>query len=267
MTFQPVIPLTGNAGWSFLARTRDVQETAFRSSAINQRETEYFRENIGKVTSAAELVSDRRLLSVALGAYGLDEDINNKFFIRKVLEEGTQNDGAFANRLSDKRYFAMAKAFGFDLTPPNTVLNSFADTTINAYLSRQFEVAVGNSDENMRLALGLERELQGLADRGLSDTAAWFTILGTPPLRRVFELAFNIPPQAAGIDVDRQFEMFRDASNRIFGTTSPKDYLSGERQEGLIRRFLLQADLAGGATSFSPGAVALSLLSAQRPLL
>ncbi|MXQ08182.1 DUF1217 domain-containing protein [Alphaproteobacteria bacterium GH1-50] len=266
MTFQPVIPLTGNAGWSFLSRTRDAQEVAFRNSAINQRETDYFRENIGKVTSAEELVADRRLLAVALGAFGLDEDINNKFFIRKVLEEGTRDDKAFANRLSDKRYFAMAEAFRFDLSPPSTVLNSFADRTVEAYLSRQFEVAVGNTDENMRLALGLERELQGLLDRGLSETAQWFTILGTPPMRRVFEQAFNIPAQAAGIDVDRQFEMFRDASNRIFGTTSPTDFLDSEKRDGLIRRFLLQADLAGGTASFSPGAVALSLLGSQRPL-
>ena len=39
--------------------------------------------------SAADLVADRRLLKVALGAFGLEGEIDKKAFIRKVLEEGT----------------------------------------------------------------------------------------------------------------------------------------------------------------------------------
>lgn len=266
MTFQPVVPLTGNAGWSFLTRTRDAQEDAFRSSSLNQRETTYFREQIANVTSAEELVSDRRLLSVALGAFGLDEDINNRFFIRKVLEEGTRNDEAFANRLGDKRYFQMAEAFGFDLDPPNTQRGTFGDTITDAFLTRQFEVAVGNTDPDMRLALGLDRELNALADRDLSEAAEWFTVLGTPPLRRVFETALNIPAAASGLDIDRQLELFRDKARSLYGASAPSDFAEPSQQEDLIRRFLLQSEVSALSSSLTSGSVALSLLQAQRPL-
>lgn len=266
MNFQPVIPLSGNAGWSFLSRTREAQEEAFRASTINQRETAYFREQIGEVLTAEALVSDRRLLSVALGAFGLDEDINNTFFIRKVLEEGTQDDEAFANRLGDKRYFQMAEAFGFDLSPPNTQRGTFGDVMTETFLERQFEVAVGDSDPDMRLALGLDRELATLADRDLSEAAEWFTVLGTPPLRRVFETALNIPAATSGLDLDRQLELFRDKAQSLFGISKPSEIQESEQKEDLIRRFLLQSEVANLSSSFSSGSVALSLLQSQQPL-
>ena len=40
---------------------------------------------------------------MALGAFGLQDDINNRYFIRKILEEGTTNEDALANRFSDTR--------------------------------------------------------------------------------------------------------------------------------------------------------------------
>jgi hypothetical protein len=72
MTFQPLIPLAGYSGWAFLNRTMDSQKSAFNESNEIKRDTEYFKENIGSVESAEDLMSDRRLLSVALGAFGLD---------------------------------------------------------------------------------------------------------------------------------------------------------------------------------------------------
>ena len=210
MTFQPAIPLGGLAGWSFLNRTRDAQVEAFTASSTVQRNLTYFRENIAEVNSAEQLVNDRRLLEVSLGAFGLSEDINNKFFIQKVLSEGVLEDEAFVNRLADKRYKAMSEAFGFELSPPNTVLSTFPAEIEEAYIARSFEAAVGEQDQNMRLALGLERELSALSDSGLSETAAWFTIMGTPPLRAVFESAFGLPPQTGALDLDRQLEIFQD---------------------------------------------------------
>lgn len=266
MSYLPVIPSGGQVGWNFLTRTREDQQRAFDSSGANQRATEYFRENIGKVETAEQLVADRRLLSVALGAFGLDDDIENRFFIRKVLEEGTLDDRSFANRLSDKRYFAMAKAFAFDLSPPNTAISDFPDEIIESYRTRQFEIAVGTQDEDLRLALGIEREIVDLAGRGLTEDAAWFTIMGNPPVRRVFETALGLPAAFGAIDVDRQLDVFREKSERVFGTSDPAAFADPELRESLIRTFLFRADLAANATLTSRSSVALTLLQSQPPL-
>jgi len=263
MSFQPVVPFGGNAGWAFLQRTRETQEAAFLRSPVIERDTDYFRENIGSITTAAELVADRRLLTVALGAFGLDDDLPNKFFVRKVLQEGTLEEGAFANKLADKRYAQMAEAFGFDLAPPNTRLSSFRDEIIAKFESRQFEIAIGNSNESMRLALGLGRELQAIADRNISEDGLWFTIMGTPPLRRVFETALNLPSSVGALDVDRQLEIFRSAATRMFGDAGVRQFTQPEKQEELIRKFFVGNDLSGPAQQTTRGSVALSILQSS----
>lgn len=266
MTYQPVFPAGGNLGWTFLKTTREDQQDAFDNSAVVVRDTDYFRETIGKISSAEQLVADRRLLTVALGAFGLDDDINNRFFMRKVLEEGTLNEESFANRLSDKRYFAMAEAFGFDLSPPKSVLSDFPDQILSEYRSRQFEIAVGTQDEDLRLALGLERDLNELADRKLPENAAWFTVMGNPPVRRVFETALGLPSEIAAIDIDRQLAVFREKSESLFGVSHPEEFTDPALQEKLVRNFLFRSELAASAASTSRGAVALSLLQAQPQL-
>lgn len=266
MTYQPIVPAGGNLGWIFLNRTREAQQSAFDNSAQIQRDTDYFRENIGEVRTAEQLVSDRRLLSVALAAFGLSDDLDNKFFVKKVLEEGTLSDEAFANRLTDKRYFNLAKAFSFDITPPNTALSTFSQDIIQQYKAREFEVAVGNSDEDLRLALGVERELGAIADRELSETSTWLAVMGSPPLRRVFETALGLPAQFGAIDIDRQVEVFQDKSQRSFGTSNPADFVDPELQDDLIRNFLFRAELDAASSATARGSVALSLLRAQPSL-
>lgn len=264
--FQPVMPSGGNLGWAFLSRTRETQETAFRRSETVARSTDYFREKIGSIRTAQDLVADRRLLTVALGAFGLDEDIGNRFFVQKALEEGTLSDESFANRLSDKRYFQLSKAFGFDLSPPRTVLSTFADEIVEAYNVRQFEVAVGAQDGNLRLALGLGRELDSLSREGMSKTAKWFTIMGNPPLRRVFETAFGLPASFGAIDLDRQLAVFEEKSIKGFGTSDPSDFADDALREKLVQSFLFRADLADSRQATTRGAVALSLLQSVAPL-
>ncbi len=266
MTYQPVVPVTGNPGWTFLKTTREDQQRAFDNSSGVKINTDYFSENISSVSSAEELVSDRRLLSVALGAFGLDDDINNKFFVQKVLDDGTLNEEAFANRLSDKRYFALAETFGFDLSPPKTALSDFAEKIVEQYRVRQFEAAVGNQDENLRLALGLSRDIAELAEQSLSEEAAWFTIMGNPPMRRVFEAALGLPSQIAAVDIDRQLSEFREKAQTLFGASNPADFAAPDLQEKLVRNFLFRTELEVNAASTSRGAVALSLLQTLQPL-
>ena len=266
MTFQPIVPVNGNAGWSFLRTTREAQQEAFNNSTVVSRDTDYFRENIGEIQSADDLVADRRLLSVALGAFGLDEDINNKFYIKTVLEDGVIDPDSFANRLTDKRYFALSEAFGFELSPPNTVLSDFPNKIVEQYKERQFEAAVGNQDGDLRLALSVEREVDSIAEQGLAENAAWFTIMGNAPLRRVFELALGLPSEIATVDLDRQLDVFVDKAERVFGVSHPAEFQDPEKQEKLIRNFLFRSELAASTASTARGTVALSLLQAQAPL-
>ncbi|NRA98524.1 MAG: DUF1217 domain-containing protein [Rhodobacteraceae bacterium] len=264
MTFQPIVSGGGLIGWSFLQRTRVAQEAAFENSGPISREVAYFTENIAGVQTAEDLTSDRRLLSVALTAFGLEDDINNTFFIRKVLEEGTIAPDSLANRLSDKRYLELSKAFNFDLTPPSTQLSDFGQRITELFQTRGFEAAVGQTDPDMRLALGLERELATVTGRDLSDDGMWFTIMATPPLRKVFEAALRIPVSVGTLDIDRQLTIFRERAAATFGVESVREFSAPEQIEELRDRFLVTSTTQQQINPLVPGAGALTLLQASQ---
>lgn len=261
MTYQPIVPFTGLAGWQFLQRTMDNQKTAFDQSVPVQRATDAFRDRIGSITSAAELVEDRQLLEVALGAFGLDDDINNKFYIRKILEEGSFDSGSLANRLSDKSYLAFTRIFGYgDIGGAGlTTRPGFADDIIQRFEDRQFEIAVGNQDNDMRLALNFPNELQDVVDQATSVDARWFSIMGSTPLRSVVETALGLPSGISQIDLDQQLSEFKDRAQRVLGTDDPAEFLNAESQEQIVRLFLVRSE-AAAASSFSSASIAIALL-------
>lgn len=261
MGFQPIIPFGGMAGWTFLQRTQAAQQKAFEAAPEIKRDTDYFAENIGTVKTAADLVGDYRLLKVALGAFGLDDDLPNKAFIQKVLEEGSLDPKSFANRMADKRYLALTEAFGFDLGTANTALSDFPDKILDAYKTRQFEAAVGQQDTTMRLAMALDRDLGAIVDKENTSAGKWFSVMGNKPLRQVFETALGLPATVANLDIDQQATVFHDRAKAVFGNGEVDQFSDPAAMDELNRLFLVRSQLAGNASGMSSGAIALSLLS------
>ena len=261
MSFTPAIPVGGYAGWAFLKRTMPAQTAAFVGSSGIKRDEDYFRAKIGKIDTAEQLVSDRRLMRVALGAFGLDSDINNQFFIRKVLEEGTLKTGTLANRLADKQYQKLSAAFGFgDFATPSTKISTFADKILAAYQARQFEVAVGAQNPDMRLALNLQRELPAIANKsGSTETAKWFTVMGNAGLRRVFEKALGLPAGLGALDLDQQLGTFKEKARAQLGSDAMAQFSDPAAVDGLLRRFLLRSEADSFAQAGS-GNSALQLM-------
>jgi len=260
MTFQPIVPLTGYVGWRFLERTIENQQSAYAESQPIARATTYFRENIGQVQTAEDLVNDRQLLSVALGAFGLDDDIDNKFFIQRILEDGTIDDDALANRLTDTRYSDLSRSFGFgDGVLPRTALGSFPQEIIERFEARQFERAIGEQDNDLRLALNVSTGVSDIVAQNSTTNARWFSIMGNAPLRSVFQTALGLPSSIASIDIDQQLEIFQERSASVFGTDEIADFNEPEKQEELIRLFLVRSEAASFSAA-SAGSTALTLL-------
>ncbi len=259
MSFQPIVPIGGLPGWVVLNNTLERQTEVFNKSPRITRDTEYFEQTISKVTTAEELVSDRRLLSVALGAFGLDDDINNRALIKRVLEEGS-GTGAIASRLSDDRYGKLADAFGFgDARLPRTQLAGFGREIVEKFKAIQFEVAVGAQNESLRLAMNAQREFPEIASKEGSEDAKWFAIMGNPPLRKVFEVALGLPESFAQLDLDRQLEIFKKSTARQLNITSLSELSDPGRSEDLIRRYLLRDQIASIDIQ-SSNSIALTLL-------
>ncbi|NBB96811.1 MAG: DUF1217 domain-containing protein [Alphaproteobacteria bacterium] len=262
MSFQPVIPLGGVAGWEFLKRTRDRQEQSFVASPIMTQATGSFGGTFSKIRSAAELVENRQALKVVLGAFGLQDDLNNRAFIGKVISDGISQPDALANRLADKRYLSLARELahlapgGSGIAPPG-----LADSLVSRYQASEFEIAVGDSEENMRFALAYARRMPEIAGGGRSDAAQWFEILGDPPTRRVIETALGLPGEFAALDIDEQIVRLKAAAGTKFGVTKAADFAGPDMIETVTKRFLLMDQLRQSQAAMSGASVALTLLS------
>ena len=260
MPVNPVIPFGGLAGWRFLERTQARQQTAFNASTDIQRDITYFREHIGDVKTSKDLVTDRRLLTVALNAYGLGDEINKQAFVRKVLDGGVFDSNSFANRLQNTGYIDLTKMFSFadgGFFPTSGRINE----VIDKYLVNKFETAVGDEDTSMRLSLNFKRQIVSLAQQNISRNTGWLRVLGSVPLRRVLDASLDLPSGFSQINIDQQVEVIAEKANKIFGGDTVKVFADPKMIDKAIRRFQLRQQINNGPGPSTRGSAALALLS------
>lgn len=261
MSFQPILPLTGYSGWGFLKRTMVRQQAVQQALPAQQRDEAYFRDKIGKADTAEKLVNDKRLLRIALTAFGLEGDVNNKAFIQKILEGGTLKEGSLANKLADKQYAKFASAFGYgDYSVPRTKISTFPDEILAQFRARSFETAVGEQNNTYRLAMNAEREIPTLAAKTNSENAKWYSVLGNAPLREVMQTALGLPKSFSSIDIDQQVSTLKAKTEAAFGSSDLAQFKDPAKMEALTRRFLLQSEMQGQTAATSPASTALMLL-------
>src|ERR1700730_6958558 len=109
---------------------RSLSITASRADVA--RDTQYYQDNIGKITSVDQFLNDKRLFSIAMKANGLDDMTFATAFMRKVLESDLSDKNSFANKLADTRFVAFAKQFNFTTT--GAVQSNLTYTQDNAQL-------------------------------------------------------------------------------------------------------------------------------------
>jgi len=120
---------------SYLVLNRDINSSLSRVASQGDvaSNTDYYEENIGKVTTAEEFVNDYRLFSYAMKAYGLEEMTYAKAFMKKVLESDPNDDSSFANSLTDTRYADFAKAYNFSGDSAKAQTSAQTENLVTAY--------------------------------------------------------------------------------------------------------------------------------------
>ena len=116
---------------------------------------------------------------------------------------------------------------------------------------------MGETDNAMRLALNFRRSMAELSQ---GEGGSWFRILGSKPLREVFEKAYGLPAQFGRIDLDQQRDVMRDRTGTLFGTSELTAFRDPANVERIIERFLAREQIETGGAATGPAANALSLL-------
>lgn len=208
--------------------------------------TAYYAANIGSVKSIKDLVGNYRLLSYALTAYGLGDQVNNKALVTKVLEggvtnsDGSNNPKALANTLANANWAKFAKAFDFLGSGASSVTSSTAvATTEAAYTEQTLETQQGKQDVGVQLALYFQRVAPTIKSA--------YSVLGDKNLLEAFQTIYGVTLNSNGNI---------DANAAIIDRTMPiKDLQDPTKLKQLTARFTAQYTLLygpGGQNASSP---------------
>jgi hypothetical protein len=208
--------------------------------------TAYYAANIGSVKSIKDLVGNYRLLSYALTAYGLGDQVNNKALVTKVLEggvtnsDGSNNPKALANTLANANWAKFAKAFDFLGSGASSVTSSTAvATTEAAYTEQTLETQQGKQDVGVQLALYFQRVAPTIKSA--------YSVLGDKNLLEAFQTIYGVTLNSNGNI---------DANAAIVDRTMPiKDLQDPTKLKQLTARFTAQYTLLygpGGQNASSP---------------
>ena len=133
--------------------------------------TAYYQANIGKVTTIDQFVSNYRLLSYALNAYGLGDQINNTALIKQVLDRArTTSSKALANTLPNPAWKAFAAAFNFSASGSSSPTSSSSVVDHRGRLRRTAARIQRGPERSRRPARALFRARRADGHEFLSDS-------------------------------------------------------------------------------------------------
>lgn len=232
-----------------------------------RREAAYYLANIGKVKTLDQFLQNYRLYSFAMKAFGLDDMIDSRGFMRRVLREGVADKNAFALKLEDERFATFAAAFNFkDYGADATKMETARDPVVARYKRSMMEANEGESNPAVRLALNFRRRIEGMtfkegapaagADPAPSATKARradvLSLLAEPALAEVLRTSLGMSREAAMGSLEKQVEQIGKRVNVAELKRDPKKLTQ------LIERFLMNWDLQNAAPENDPATLLFS---------
>ncbi len=224
-----------------------------------KKEADYFKINIDLTASNDTLVNNSKLLRFALKGFGIDTTTVDSAKILKVLNNNYDFDPDLA---SDTKLREFQKAYSFTVSK-NTLRTNDDDLgkkTEDAFIKNTFITAVGNSDEDLRLALYFEDRISQIATKEKNNKVGWLRIIGEPPLANAFQRVFGLPSSITNLDVDAQKQVYANRASSVLGSSDLSKFSDKDYRDKFINLFLSRANNSGFSNS-SQASIASTLLN------
>ena len=196
-----------------------------------EKEVGYYREKMGTLETADQLLADRRLLDFMLVAERIDPKSITTDYLKKIFKSDLKDPKSFANTEKDPRFRALAGSFNFDgkgnisATTRQPIQNNRSlMETRDKYVRQKLEERAGEENSGVRLALYFKRMAGGISSA--------YDILADKALSEVTRTALGIPAETANAKVDAQAKM-------IEKRLKIKDLQDPKKVEKLVNRFLM----------------------------
>jgi hypothetical protein len=236
--------LTTTSDYLTVSQNLSRYQTMTAAEPVVKLASAYYKANIGKVTSIADLVGNYRLLSYALKAYGLGDQINAKALITKVLQGGISDSKSLANTLKDTRWKAFATAFDFVGKGASSISKAGAvDTATKAYVEQQLEADQGKNNVGVQLALYFQRVAPTVTNK--------YGLLADNNLTEVAQTIFGLSSATSASAIDTEANQL----NRLMPTATLQD---PKKLQQLALRFTAMYDLTYGPSSGSTSTLSVA---------
>ncbi len=160
-----------------------------------KNEVDYFKANVGKITTVDAFVNNYRVFNFAMKAYGLSDMAYAKAYMKKVLTSDLTDKTSFANKLADSRFTNFAKAFGY-LNGTSLATAASPTDVVKAYVQQSMEDDLGATDQGVQLALYFKRMAPTVKSAYglLADTALW----------KVVKTVYGFPTEMGAAGIEQQ---------------------------------------------------------------
>jgi hypothetical protein len=216
----------------------------------------YYQANIGNVESVDDLLKNRKLLTVALGAYGLESQVDAKGLLRKLLTEDPAASTSLARKTSNTRYLAFAQAFAGLSTDGGASIRDAKNVAavVANYQQMQYEKAIGQTDTAAQQAIYFNRVAP-------QATQSIYQVLADKTLSAVVRGAYGLPLATAALTPAQQASQLKAKGFDYTKLSDPK-YV-----QGIIDKFLAKSDAAGPPTGSAADEAATGLGAAAVTIL
>jgi hypothetical protein len=248
--------LTATILYNSISRDYSSSLSAASKEPTVARATEDFLANIGKVTTASQLVNNSKVYNYVMTAFGLQDMSYAKALIVKVLNGGTSSSG-LAQSLNDPRYLALATAFNFAKNGANTTSDTTTQTsTVESYYQATIENQAGQENQGAQMALYFARMVPQMNSP--------YSILGDSTLLQVAQTAFGLSASMSEQNIDTQANEISKLLN-ISKLQSDPSYLNK-----FLQRFTASYDAqnpTGGVSSTPTNALLVTSTGISSSLL
>lgn len=242
--------------WKFIQQTGPRQKDQIARENVVATSIARMRDKLTKKISVDDLMQDIRSLKHVLVAFGLEGDIQNKFFIKKVMTSDLSDTKSLANKLVDPRYRDLSR--WFDASQGSEAERSAAEAQLQTqFLERELERRVGETDDDLRLIMSAKREIADIANANTTEKVTWFNILGSRALSKFFSTALGLGNGFGNLDLDKKVDVLRYKLRGDMGTDAPGELLQSKNFDRLAARYFARSDLQLGMANRFAGALQL----------
>jgi hypothetical protein len=168
-------------------------------------ELNYYRNKVESVQTPDDLLDDPRLFAFITDSFDLTGSLADRTFLKKVLTEGVPDAPGLLDdpRMSDPKVRELAGTFQFEIRRSALQRPESVQNLIERFTTQGFEEEQGEQNTAVRLALTFLRRMPEVAQRETSERSRLMSVLADKALSEVLFTGLGLPPQMAGMDIDR----------------------------------------------------------------